>query len=244
MKNTTLPTENRNPLILKSKNHLSREKVVLGHNFILIMAIISILMIASVTSSALFLGKTSCYASSVLTIFVASNACDNDDGTNWISTGTTNEFVIVNLTTAYDISNVSIKYGNYPFAGHIDVWNGAAWVAYANFTEPTANTNQTYVLGAVFYGDRIRVFETTTTKTNVGVLEIWPQGAIHPIPTFSDKMNSLIAPITSFLLGMTIVFAIMYKLPKTHEFVKQFMYTISALIGVSLILIIIAFMLI
>lgn len=145
------------------------------------MFLILALFIGSGFASAIFLGKLSCYASSQLNgSFPGSNACNNNDADNWIAAGTTNEWVVLNLTTTYDIKNISVKFGNYPFNGHIDVWNGASWIAYKNFTEPATNSNQTYQLDHVFRGNRLRVFETTTSQTNVGVLELWPQGTVVP----------------------------------------------------------------
>ncbi len=148
---------------------------------ILPLILLALFLIAGL-ASATFIPKLNCYASSKLSAsFPGSNACNNNDGDNWIAAGTTNEWVIVNLTTTWTLVNVSIKFGNYPFNGHIDVWNGASWIAYKNFTQPTANTNQTYQLDHTFKADRFRVFETTTSLGNVGVLEVWPQGNAIPV---------------------------------------------------------------
>lgn len=175
------------------------------------MLIVSVIFISGFASAS-FLSKKSCYASSQLNgSFPGSKACDNsnDDSTGaWIAAGSTNEWVILNLTTTYDIKNVTIRVGNYPFNGHIDVWTGSSWLAYKNFTEPATNSNTTYQLDHVFRGDRLRVFETTTSKTNVGIVELWPQGTIIPVCSLGNMGNTLDTLIPILVSAALIVFAL------------------------------------
>lgn len=128
-----------------------------------------------------------CYADSAFIGQPVINACDDNVGTLWLSTNTPYpHWVVINLTSTYHITSVSLNAGTAPAAtGHIDIWNGTAWIAYANFTQlPT--TNISVPLDQPFDGDRIRVYGTSGVGGSnfMGYNEVWVFGT--PIATVSN----------------------------------------------------------
>jgi len=199
----------------------TRQKVASGIGIGLLVALFLGSFIAILpTAQAIYIPKASCYTDSFLAPgFEGTLVCDNDISTQWISASITYpHYAILNLTGTWIVHNVSIDSGNYAAAtGHIDIWNGASWVAYKNFTGGTINTNQTFVLDTPSIPTTaIRFYGLTganlVSPELMGAEEFWIQGELPPLPPPVEcfglgSVGLAISTILPILIGVGILLA-------------------------------------